>query len=147
MNCDPVTGTCEAVVRVQGLKVNNPFRSSRRSSPAALKMCSNGVPGNSLNDTQSGRLDIPLNNNQHKSLILPHIHTKISQSLKNEGFEKYANEAEVKLSQLQINLEDIYNLQAMSLLLVFPKLQISLSAGPSLNLQLKMAPGTRTNNS
>ena len=43
--------TCVAVVRVEGLKVNSPCSSSSRSSPAALKMCSRGVPGNSLNAT------------------------------------------------------------------------------------------------
>lgn len=43
--------TCVAVRRVEGLKVNRPCSSSNRSSPAALKMCSRGVPGNNLNDT------------------------------------------------------------------------------------------------
>ena len=43
--------TCVEVMRVLGLKVNRPCSSSNRSSPAALNMCSSGVPGNSLKDT------------------------------------------------------------------------------------------------
>lgn len=43
--------TCVAVVLVKGLKVKRPCSSSSRSSPAALNMCSRGVPGNILKET------------------------------------------------------------------------------------------------
>lgn len=43
--------TCVAVVLIKGLKVKRPCRSSSKSSPAALNICSSGVPGNILKDT------------------------------------------------------------------------------------------------
>lgn len=43
--------TCVAVVLHNGLKVKRPCSSSSKSSPAALNICSSGVPGNILNDT------------------------------------------------------------------------------------------------
>lgn len=43
--------TCVAVVLHNGLKVKRPCSSSNKSSPAALNICSSGVPGNILNDT------------------------------------------------------------------------------------------------
>lgn len=43
--------TCVAVVLIEGLKVKKPCRSSSRSSPAALNICSRGVPGKILKDT------------------------------------------------------------------------------------------------
>lgn len=43
--------TCVAVVLIKGLKVKRPCISSSKSSPAALNICSSGVPGNILKDT------------------------------------------------------------------------------------------------
>ena len=42
--------TCVAVVLVEGLKVKRPCRSSSKSSPAALNICSRGVPGKTLKE-------------------------------------------------------------------------------------------------
>ena len=81
-----VCATGVAVMRVEGLKVNSPCSSSRRSSPAALKMCSRGVPGNSLKDTKSGKLLIPCTHTLSHCpgfvcLTLSHTHCHISLSM------------------------------------------------------------------
>lgn len=49
--CEEVLFTCVAVVLIRGLKVKRPCRSSSKSSPAALNICSSGVPGNILKET------------------------------------------------------------------------------------------------
>lgn len=51
-----------AVIRVHGLNKNKPCIRSSKSSPAAMKICCNGIPGKLLNVTKSGRLHMSCKN-------------------------------------------------------------------------------------
>lgn len=51
-----------AVIRVHGLNKNKPCIRSSKSSPAAMKICCNGIPGKLLNVTKSGRLHMSCEN-------------------------------------------------------------------------------------
>ena len=139
-----VCATGVAVMRVEGLKVNSPCSSSRRSSPAALKMCSRGVPGNSLKDTKSGKLLIPCTHTLSHChgfvcLTLSHTHCHISLSMI-EGISimLFWRESWGNLSLSHTHTHTHTHSQASCPLWEFPKPQRSWSAGPDRNLQQGM---------